>query len=95
MAHRAETLRSIHRAMSECLLATSYQSLVPHPPKKLFSKFSDPVTCDRVRRKDLLYNRYRIGIVYPFLEKADGFLCLLPFFDGGSCHETYHTITIS
>ena len=33
MAHRAETLRSIHRAMSECLLATSYQSLVTHPEK--------------------------------------------------------------
>lgn len=64
MAHRAEMLRSIHRAMFECLLATSHQSLIP--PKKLFSKFFDPVTCDRVRRKDFLYNRYRIGIVYPF-----------------------------
>ena len=34
MAHRAETLRSIHRAMSECPLATSYQSLIPL--KKIF-----------------------------------------------------------
>lgn len=34
MAHRAETLRSIHRAMSECLLATSPQSLIPS--KKFF-----------------------------------------------------------
>lgn len=74
MAHRAETLRSIYRAMSECLLATSYQSLVPHPPKKTFSYPSDPVTYDRVRRKDFMYNRYKIGIVYPFLEKADGLL---------------------
>lgn len=73
MAHRSETLRSIHRAMSECLLATSYQSLVPHPPKNFFLPFS-PVTYDRVRRKDFMYNRYKIGIVYPFLEKADGLL---------------------
>lgn len=75
MAHRAETLRSIHQAMSECLLATSPQSLIPL--KKNFP--SDPVTCDRVRRKNLLYNRYRIGIVYPFFEKADGLL-RAPFF---------------
>ena len=80
MAHRSEAPRSIHRAMSECLLVTSHQSLVPHPPKKTFLEiFLDPVTCDRVRRKDLLYNRYRIGIVYPFLEKADGLL-RVPFF---------------
>lgn len=73
MAHRVETLRSIHRAMSACLLATSHQSLVPHP-QKTFLYPSDPVTYDRVRRKDFMYNRYKIGIVYPFLEKADGLL---------------------
>ena len=61
MAHRAETLRSIHRAMSECPLATSYQSLIPL--KKIF----------------LLYNKYRIGIVYPFLKKQTVF-CVPPFF---------------
>lgn len=79
MAHRAEAPRSIHRAMSACLLATSHQSRVPHPQKIFLKIFLDPVTCDRVRRKDLLYNRYRIGIVYPFLEKADGLL-RVPFF---------------
>lgn len=79
MAHRSEAPRSIHRAMSECLLATSHQSLVPHPQKTFLKIFLDPVTCDRVRRKDFLYNRYRIGIVYPFLEKADGLL-RVPFF---------------
>ena len=60
-------------------MSLSHQSPVPHPLKKIFSCPSDPVTCDRVRRKNLLYNRYRIGILYPFFEKADGLL-RAPFF---------------